>query len=267
MKTHIHSHLAAVALGVGALVIALVVGMNALSPAAHARAAITPLTASLQLGSSGTDVSQLQSFLAQSPSIYPLGLVTGFFGPLTRSAVMRFQTAYGISPVGRVGPQTLAKINSLIASGGTLIGATGTTTSTTSSTATVPTVIGTTTVSTTGTSATIRWMSSQPARGTVYYASTPITTFEVSSPTMQPVVTPGASVSETGFSTAHSITLSNLTPNTTYYYATVTTNQAGLITVTLTNTFRTGTSTGSTTGTTATGTTGTTTTATSTTTH
>ena len=67
------------------------------------------LTNDLSRGSQGADVEKLQQFLAQDSSIYPEGLVTGYFGPATERAVKRFQAKYGIS-VGRVGPQTRAKL-------------------------------------------------------------------------------------------------------------------------------------------------------------
>src|SRR3989344_2638261 len=76
-------------------------------------ATFVQLTGQLDYGQTSTNVTNLQVFLASSPTIYPQGLVTGYFGPLTKSAVMNFQSAYGISQVGRVGPQTLTKINSL----------------------------------------------------------------------------------------------------------------------------------------------------------
>ncbi|MDP2598849.1 MAG: peptidoglycan-binding domain-containing protein, partial [Candidatus Liptonbacteria bacterium] len=40
------------------------------------------------------------------------GPITGYFGPLTQAGVERFQTKYGIDPVGEVGPITRAKLNS-----------------------------------------------------------------------------------------------------------------------------------------------------------
>lgn len=73
----------------------------------------------LQLGSSGEDVRQLQMFLkSQGTDIYPEGLITGYFGSLTKKAVERFQIKYGIANLGEagyslVGPKTRAKINSL----------------------------------------------------------------------------------------------------------------------------------------------------------
>ncbi len=67
----------------------------------------------LEYGMRNDQVKALQRFLAQYPEIYPEGLVTGYFGPLTKLAVKRFQAKYGIRQVGRVGPKTLAKINEL----------------------------------------------------------------------------------------------------------------------------------------------------------
>lgn len=76
-------------------------------------------THNLQLGDSGEDVTQLQTFLkAQGADIYPEGLITGYFGNLTKLAVQRFQEKYDIAKsgdagYGYVGPKTRAKINSL----------------------------------------------------------------------------------------------------------------------------------------------------------
>jgi plastocyanin/peptidoglycan hydrolase-like protein with peptidoglycan-binding domain len=79
----------------------------------------------LSLGSSGSDVSQLQQYLASNPSIYPDGVVSGYFGALTQAAVQRWQATYGVvssgSPAttgwGVVGPRTAAAISQQCASG------------------------------------------------------------------------------------------------------------------------------------------------------
>ena len=79
----------------------------------------------LSLGTSGSDVSQLQQYLASNPSIYPGGHVTGYFGALTQAAVQRWQATYGVvssgSPAttgwGVVGPRTAAAISQQCASG------------------------------------------------------------------------------------------------------------------------------------------------------
>ena len=72
----------------------------------------------LSSGAEGKDVTSLQRFLAIDSSVYPEGIVSGFFGPLTERAVKRFQVKYGIvssgSPqttgYGTVGPRTRALI-------------------------------------------------------------------------------------------------------------------------------------------------------------
>jgi len=71
------------------------------------------LTRTLALGMSGEDVKALQALLASDLDIYPEGLITGFFGPLTEKAVKKFQARFGIEAVGIVGPLTRNTLNSL----------------------------------------------------------------------------------------------------------------------------------------------------------
>jgi len=71
-------------------------------------------TRNLGIGARGRDVENLQRFLRQFPTIYPEGLITGHFGPLTTRAVMRFQQANNIRTTGFVGPITLNRINYLL---------------------------------------------------------------------------------------------------------------------------------------------------------
>ena len=74
----------------------------------------------LGLGIIHPDVTPLQNFLKSlSPDIYPEGLVTGYFGPLTERAVGRFQIKHGLAKpgdpaFGYVGPKTRAKINQIL---------------------------------------------------------------------------------------------------------------------------------------------------------
>lgn len=70
----------------------------------------------LKLGASGDDVIRLQQFLAQNPSIYPEGTVSGFYGSLTEAAVQRWQARFNVvssgtpdsTGYGVVGPRTAA---------------------------------------------------------------------------------------------------------------------------------------------------------------
>lgn len=71
----------------------------------------------LSRGSTGDEVRQLQGVLKTDPEIYPEGLVTGFFGPITEAAIKRFQQKHGIESLGIVGPKTRAKLNEFITEG------------------------------------------------------------------------------------------------------------------------------------------------------
>ena len=79
------------------------------------------LTRTLGRGAVGTEVADLQGFLAGLQGIYSEALITGFFGPLTEKALQRFQEKYNIvsfgSPAsngfGLLGPRTRAMINTV----------------------------------------------------------------------------------------------------------------------------------------------------------
>src|SRR3989338_5518615 len=71
------------------------------------------ITKSLKVGSQNSEVKALQQALSKDKTIYPEGLATGYYGPATRNAIIRFQKKYGIEPVGYVGPQTRKKLNEI----------------------------------------------------------------------------------------------------------------------------------------------------------
>ena len=62
-------------------------------------------------GYQNSQVTLLQQMLAKDHSIYPEALVTGYYGSLTRKAVERFQSKYGIEQTGIAGPLTRVKLN------------------------------------------------------------------------------------------------------------------------------------------------------------
>ncbi len=66
-------------------------------------------TSFLGIGSRSTAVTELQKHLTADGSY--AGPVTGYFGALTAAGVKKFQAAHGIEPVGYVGPQTRAALN------------------------------------------------------------------------------------------------------------------------------------------------------------
>lgn len=97
------------------------VQINPVSPA-PAPKVMPSFTRNLATGMSGDDVKELQIILASDPVIYPEGLVSGYFGPLTQKAVIRFQEKYAadillpigiVKGTGLVGPMTVKKINAI----------------------------------------------------------------------------------------------------------------------------------------------------------
>ena len=65
---------------------------------------------------SNPDIRRLQELLANDKTLYPEGIVSGFFGALTEKAVGRFQEKYGVAfsgdaGYGFVGPKTRAKLS------------------------------------------------------------------------------------------------------------------------------------------------------------
>ena len=60
----------------------------------------------LKFGMQGSDVRTFQTLLAKDPSIYPEGIISGYFGPLTRAAVKRLQARHGLPQTGRADAQT-----------------------------------------------------------------------------------------------------------------------------------------------------------------
>lgn len=193
------------------------------------------ITSSLDIGDTGADVTELQTYLKADASIYPEGLVTGYYGPLTAAAVQRLQCREGIvcsgsaqtTGYGRVGPQTRARLNFLM--GG------GTVTPGTDRSAAIHSSIA---VGTTQNSATITWNTNELATGRVYYSTTPIVLFEGSESGAAPAIG-GQVVSENAAGFNHSVLLSNLAPNTVYYYAVYTTDASGNIQLTWPTVFRT----------------------------
>ena len=85
-------------------------GIISSDKAAAAKAAISSSASSmmfskdLTVGSSGDEVTALQNKLGVSPA-------SGYFGSITKAAVMKFQSENGVPSTGFVGPLTRAKLN------------------------------------------------------------------------------------------------------------------------------------------------------------
>lgn len=73
----------------------------------------------LSLGSRGKEVETLQNFLAKDTSLYPEGIISGFFGSRTRSALIRFQIREHIVPaLGYFGRKSRARVLELLQGAG-----------------------------------------------------------------------------------------------------------------------------------------------------
>ncbi|MEX0919331.1 MAG: fibronectin type III domain-containing protein [Parcubacteria group bacterium] len=189
------------------------------------------LTTQLDFGERGPEVTELQTFLAARPTIYPEGLVTGYFGPLTQAAVRRFQATNNIvsqgTPIttgyGRVGPRTMAAINAQMTGGGTGLDVN----------APIISSIGLTTSSN---SATLNWSTNESARGTVYYSTSPMSMMESQG---NVVINGSTAMTDTSLRLVHSVMISGLQANTTYYYVIHTIDASGNVQITWPTTFRT----------------------------
>ena len=189
--------------------------------ASQAHAAIT---SQLDLGAKGTQVTELQQFLASNPTIYPAGIVSGYFGSLTQAAVRQFQAAYDLPQVGRVGPMTGARINAVVNSGlGMDVFA--------------PVISGVA-IQTSTYSTTVSWSTDSQASGKVFYSTQPLQTQEASASFTAPAVS-GSVVQSSLSGYAQSLMISNLLSNTTYYYLVEAIDNSGNVSVTLPNSFHT----------------------------
>lgn len=72
------------------------------------------LTDDLSYGATNKSIEKIQKLLATDSEIYGDGTVSGFFGPKTQDAIRRFQTRFGLDPVGVVGPSTKAVLEAFM---------------------------------------------------------------------------------------------------------------------------------------------------------
>ncbi len=183
------------------------------------------LTRQLEQGMRGDDVSALQAYLAQDSTIYPQGLVTGYFGTLTTSAVSNFQARNGIATVGRVGPVTMAALN--LKMGGGVVG-----------NDTYAPSINSLSVGVTSNSATFYWNTSENSSAIIYYSTSFPNMIEGSAGFG---ITVGGSsyLVHTDLQSSHSAVINSLSPNTTYYYVVYARDGSGNETITWPNTLHT----------------------------
>ena len=64
----------------------------------------------LRQGTKGPEVEDLQNILKSDPTIYPEGLVTGYYGPLTKKAIQKLQKKFNLPQTGDVDEKTARAI-------------------------------------------------------------------------------------------------------------------------------------------------------------
>jgi len=179
------------------------------------------ISSQLDLGDQGGEVTELQTYLSSNANLYPSGLVTGYFGQLTKAGVERFQTVEGIvssgtpatTGYGRVGPRTQSSINAKL-SGGTV------------STGDIyAPVIRTMGVTTGNSTATVSWTASESSFGKVYYSISPIRISNIFDATGvfsgEPIVSGTLAQYDGAARVSHAVNINGLSSNTTYYYLVV----------------------------------------------
>lgn len=185
------------------------------------------LTTTLKVGSRGAQVTELQNYLATNAAIYPQGLITGYFGSMTKAAVVRLQSREGLTADGIVGPITRARINTLIGGGmsGDLF---------------APDMSAVSQGSITPSSAMLTWTSTENTNGKIYYSTVPLIGGDDES-APNGFILSGTVVMDTGMTngTSHSVTLQGLASHTTYYYRAASIDAAGNATVSQAGTFTT----------------------------
>ncbi len=156
------------------------------------------LHAPLSIGMQSYEVLQLQQFLALDSSVYPEGLVTGYFGPLTQAAVARYQAKNHLPATGYVGVLTIASLNyarGQVGIGGPLAGDVW-----------APVIFPSPNFVLGATKVTIRWKTDEDASSKVYYGRS------------WPFLLASAPVGyDYSIGTDQEVTLTGLLPDTDYY--------------------------------------------------
>ncbi|MBI4094032.1 peptidoglycan-binding protein [Candidatus Kaiserbacteria bacterium] len=188
----------------------------------------------MDIGSQGTHVSALQTYLA-STAHYPEKLVTGYFGALTQAAIQRFQCAEEIvcsgtpatTGYGRVGPKTLLQLN--LRAGGIVVGGTD---------LSAPFIFGVS-VATSSNGATVTFATNEVSRAQLYYAGGGLTLTEAAGLGFSPLVGGTAVMADAALKTSHSITIGGLASSTSYFFTVQAIDGSGNLSMTWPAWFRT----------------------------
>lgn len=193
--------------------------------------AYTTVNTQLDFGETNADVTSLQTFFKDNSAIYPEGLVTGYYGSLSRSAVERFQSQKNIvssgsaatTGFGRVGPYTRDAINEMINAGGWM--------NTSASDVSGPAIFNVTRNVSNNTVA-FTWSTDELASAKVFYNTIPVTMNEGDINSVGFGSTNGSTaINDSLARQSQQIMINNLSPNTQYYYVIVATDLKGNVSV------------------------------------
>ncbi|MFA5936378.1 MAG: peptidoglycan-binding domain-containing protein [Candidatus Paceibacterota bacterium] len=182
----------------------------------------------LKIGSKGESVRSLQQFIGSDSQIYPAGLVTGYFGSMTKNAVIQFQLSYNLEADGIVGSITRNKFNSVVAGGmGIDLSAPA---------------INNLSVNVVGRNVTVIFNSNELVKSTVFYDINPInwSNWDDKIKSLAIPEISGMQNTDSSFSLNKQFTLNNLSANSVYNYTVVATDASGNISVVWPKTFTTG---------------------------
>ncbi|MEK7584900.1 MAG: peptidoglycan-binding protein [Patescibacteria group bacterium] len=209
------------------------------------------LTKQWSKGSRHDEIKTLQRLLSTDTEIYPEGVITGYYGPLTEKAVRKMQKKAGLPETGQLDSQTISRINEILKNGAGKSGKIppgllhapgiwkkmGTTTCPNGydcdddndddgdddgddrgdKDKTAPVITSKSVSNITTSSAVVTWLTNEMTTGKVHYALT------------TPVVGQGGGLVQfdNTLGTTSSVNLSGLTASTTYYYYIKTQDQSG----------------------------------------
>ena len=182
-------------------------------------ASAATVSRNLAVGMSGADVSSLQTFLSHDDLYYPDGVVTGYFGPLTKAAVVNFQTYNNLPKTGQIDAATLPVLDAKMALDGNggpkaIISGVGV--------VAIPN------------SALIKFDTNEPAQGLVYFSTKPLAITEHWNSVD---VVANMVATDKDFHTSQGIVIKNLQPKTTYYYMVSATDKYNNVSVSMPGVF------------------------------
>ena len=126
---------------------------------------------------------------------------------------------------GRVGPQTMVRLNQLMGNNQVSVD--------------MAPIMTSPSIQYTRNSASVAWYTNEPTQGQFYYDTSNLRADEATGPNQQPYVSGTFVLDNSGLQTTHTLTINNLQSDTLYYYLVRGVDSTGNMSMTLPYTFRT----------------------------